>query len=71
MSKVYIDFDPKENFPKGDDLFYECRSCGIEIPSAPQENLCCKCFNIFYDVDEDKFTVGDIANIALFRKNTT
>jgi len=68
MAKVYVEFDLQEGLPKGDDLFYECRSCGIEIPSSPQENLCCKCFNIFYDLDESKFTITDSKKIALFRK---
>lgn len=70
MTKVYIDCDTSEGLPKGDDLFYECRSCGIEIPSRPQENLCCKCFNIFYDLDEDKFTIGDPSKIAFFRNDS-
>ena len=69
MSKMYVDFDPGQGYPKGEDLFYECTSCGIEMPSSPHENLCCKCFNIFYDLDEDQFTVNDTTKIALFRKS--
>lgn len=69
MGKEYIDFNPTEGFPQGDDLFYECRSCKVEIPSRPAENLCCKCFNVFYDVDEGKFTVQDTSQLALFRKS--
>ncbi|MDR1494213.1 MAG: hypothetical protein LBT05_16045 [Planctomycetaceae bacterium] len=69
MGKVYIDFDPQQGFPKENNLFYECQSCHVEIPSAPKENLCCKCFNIFYDVDEDKFSVQDTSKIALFKKS--
>ena len=68
MGKEYIDFNPTEGYPQGDDLFYECLSCQVEIPSSSTENLCCKCFNVFYDEDEDKFNVQDTSKIALFRK---
>ena len=68
MGKEYIDFDPTKGYPQEDDLFYECLFCHVEIPSSPAENLCCKCFNVFYDVDEDKFTVQDVTKIALFRQ---
>jgi len=69
MGKRYVVFDPDQGFPKGENLFYECMSCHIEIPSIPKENLCCKCFNVFYDVDEGKFTVQDTSQIALFQKD--
>ena len=68
MGKEYIDFDPAQGYPQGDDLFYECQSCQVEIPSCPTENLCCKCFNLFYDVDEAKLSVQNQDKIALFRK---
>lgn len=64
----YIEFDPREGYPTGRDLFYECGKCGVVIPSLPEDNIRCRCGNVTVDVDAGRFSVRDDSQLRLFRE---
>ena len=66
QQKRYISFDPAEGYPTGDDLFYECLTCGQSLPSWPKKNGSCECRNIRIDVDYGRIAINDHAKIRLF-----
>jgi hypothetical protein len=67
MAKHYLEFDPKQGYPKGSDLWYECQRCHTILPSNPAENVYCKCYNIIIDVDAGRFGVQDDSLVKLLR----
>ena len=44
---------------KGKDIYYKCMKCNELIPSQPNDNVGCKCGNIFIDVDTFRLIVQD------------
>ncbi len=47
MAKEYVDFDPKEGWLSGPELFYERQRYGTILPPMPEENIYCERFNMF------------------------
>jgi len=45
--------------PKGRDIYYKCLRCGEVIPSQPDDNVGCKCGNVFIDIDYFRLVVED------------
>ncbi len=48
--------------PKGRDIYYKCLRCGDVIPSQPDDNVGCKCGNVFIDIDYFRLVVEDYKN---------
>jgi len=66
MNKKYIQFDPNEGYPIGDDLFYECLHCGEVVPSSPSESTHCECRNIMIDIDYGRIKIQDHSLVKLY-----
>ena len=66
--KQYIDFDPKQGWPRGLDLFYECQRCHKALPSIPDGNMWCDCYNMCIDVDAGCLAAKDESLIKLIRR---
>ena len=64
--RTYRRFDPKQGYPAGEGLFYECTLCGDVIPSLPPDNTRCRCRNVAIDVDYGRMSVDDIGACRLF-----
>lgn len=69
MSNRYMQFDPNEGYPVGDNLFYECLSCGETVPSLPPDSTHCRCRNIMIDVDYGRISIQDHSLIRLYSKS--
>jgi hypothetical protein len=67
MSKQYIEFDHKQGYPSGPDLFYECQRCGKMLPSMAKDNVWCDCYNLCVDVDFGRLAVQDDSLVRLVR----
>jgi hypothetical protein len=71
MEMEAIDFDPKLGYPNGDDLFYECQRCKKLLPSRPDKNLWCDCYNLCVDVDAGRLAVRDNSLLKILRVTST
>lgn len=60
-------FDATTSIPRGDDLVYECTSCGRVIPSIPDDNVGCSCGNVFVDVDTFRVVIDDYSQFKVLR----
>jgi len=67
MTKQYIEFDPDQGYPQDDGLFYECQKCHKILPSMPEDNVWCDCYNLCIDVDAGRLAVKDNSLIRLVR----
>lgn len=67
MTTQYVEFDPKQGYPTGPDLAYECQRCHKIIPSMPQSNIWCDCYNLCVDVDAGRLAVKDDSLLKLLR----
>jgi hypothetical protein len=54
--------------PKDDDIYYRCTDCGDIIPSVPDDNIGCKCGNIYIDKDWWRLVVVDFGKFEVLRK---
>ena len=54
--------------PRDRDIYFRCENCGDIIPSQPDDNLGCKCGNIFIDVDYVRLAVKDFGKFTVVRK---
>jgi hypothetical protein len=57
---------PSRGYPTGRDMFYECLRCGDILPSAPSDNVQCKCRNIMIDVDYGRIVVQAQQQFKIF-----
>lgn len=48
--------------PRGKNIFYLCKTCNIQIPSQPNDNVGCECENIYIDIDYHRLVVKDFNN---------
>jgi hypothetical protein len=64
----YVDFDPRQGYPRADNLFYECQQCGKLVPSVPERNIWCDCYNIAIDVDAGRLGVRVASLVKLICK---
>jgi hypothetical protein len=67
MKKDYLVFDPRNGYPRGKDIFYECERCGDIIPSQPEDGIGCTCRNIFIDVDAGRVSVKEATKFSVFK----
>ena len=67
MKMQYVEFDPKQGYPRGPDLSYECLRCHKIVPSMPQGNTWCDCYNLCIDVDAGRLAVKDDSLLRLVR----
>ena len=56
------------NTPRAKDIFYQCTKCGDIIPSQPNDNMGCKCGNIFIDNDYVRLVVKDYKHFQVLKK---
>ena len=54
--------------PKGPDIYYRCTICSVAIPSQPDDNVGCKCGNIFIDIDYFRLVVRDFNPFEVVRR---
>ncbi len=54
--------------PKGPDIYYRCRLCSCMVPSQPNDNVGCKCGNIFIDIDYFRLVVRDFGAFEVVRR---
>jgi hypothetical protein len=64
--RVYHSFDPNAGYPAGGNLYYECVTCGVVLPSSPSDSTLCSCGNIAIDVDYGRISIKDHAAARLF-----
>jgi hypothetical protein len=65
---IYSGFKNTSEIPKDEDIFYRCMDCGGVIPSVPDDNVGCKCGNIFIDKDYWRLIVVDLTKLEVVRK---
>jgi hypothetical protein len=54
--------------PKDDDIYYRCTDCGDVIPSVPDDNIGCKCGNVYIDKDWWRLVVVDFGKFEVLLK---
>lgn len=54
-----VEFDPRNGYPAGEHIAYQCLRCGARVPSRPVEFAACDCGNIKIDVDGGRVSVKD------------
>jgi hypothetical protein len=66
--KRYIDFDPKQGYPAGKDITYECLACNATVSSLPtnDEPWTCTCRNVRVDGDAGRVSVTNDAQLRAF-----
>lgn len=64
--RKYLSFDPSKGYPAGENVYYECSLCGNILPSRPEENLACSCFNVVIDIEAGRLSVKDHKNFKAF-----
>lgn len=71
MAVQYIQFDPKDGYPTGKDVAYECTNCGGVVSSIPgnDEPWRCTCGNIKVDADAGRVSVRDHSKMRAFRRS--
>ncbi len=60
-------FERTADIPKDDDILYRCTNCGSAIPSVPDDNIGCKCGNVFIDKDYWRLIVVDLTKLEAVR----
>jgi hypothetical protein len=65
----YFDFDPRQGYPAGDALYFECTACGGSMPSLPPESTQCACGNLAIDVDYGRVSVRDHSKMQIFSED--
>lgn len=53
--------------PRDKDLYYRCTHCNVDVPSQPDDNVGCKCGNIFLDIDYFRMFVRDFDAFLVVR----
>jgi hypothetical protein len=56
--------------PKDDDIYYRCADCGDIIPSVPDDNIGCKCGNIYIDKEWWRLVVVDLGKFEVLNKTS-
>ncbi len=67
MNKQYIDFNPKDGYPRAPGLFYECVRCHKMLDSMSETNVWCDCYNLCVDADAGRLAVQDDSFVRLVR----
>jgi len=67
--RSYLDFDPKQGYPAGRDITYECTACGGTVASMPSndEAWCCACRNVRVDGDAGRVSITHADQMRAFR----
>jgi len=67
-SRIYQSFSPGENLPVGENIFYECSTCGNFVPSITKKNVSCKCQNITVEVTSKQPKIRNSEKIKIFSR---
>ena len=65
-NRTYHSYNPKQGYPAGSNLYYECQKCGDVVPSLPKDSIFCSCRNIAIDVDYGRISIKDYSLVKLF-----
>ena len=65
---VSKNFTNTRQVPKGDDLYYRCTNCSVVIPSIPDNNIACKCGNVYIDIDYFRLSIKDYTKFEVVKK---
>lgn len=65
---VRADVRDEADAPRGRELYYRCGICGEVIPSQPDDNVGCKCGNIFIDIDYHRLVVKDFSCFEVVKR---
>ena len=65
-NRAYLNWRPRDGWPRGPFLSYECSLCGQSIPSKPTRPLQCGCGNVF--VDAERVLAQDESKVRLFEE---
>ncbi len=68
FEKLSVTVRDESEAPKGSDIFYRCQLCSCAISSQPNDNVGCKCGNIFIDVDYFRLVVRDFSAFEVVRR---
>jgi len=63
-NRAYIHWAPRDGWPRGPHLRYECARCGEALPSKTNSPLRCECGNLF--IDARSIGADDEAKVRLF-----
>ncbi len=63
--------EPKDGYPKGRNISYECLICKDLIPSSPNDGIGCKCGNIFIDLDAGRISIKNHEKAEIVKTNNT
>lgn len=68
--RMYLELDPREGYPAGKDIEYECGLCGGIVASMPANEVAwdCGCRNVRVDGDAGRVSVDDPRGFRAFRR---
>jgi hypothetical protein len=67
-SRTYQSFAPGGNLPVGENIFYECLTCGNFIASTTKKNAGCKCQNVTVEVSGKQPKIRNLEKIKIFSR---
>lgn len=65
-NRAYINWTPRDGWPRGPFLNYECAICGKALPSKPRAEMKCRCGNLVVDVG--RIGADDETKIRIFEE---
>ena len=65
---ISTDVQSASEAAKGPDIYYRCTDCSDAIPSQPEDNIGCRCGNVFIDIDYFRLVVRDFRSFEVVRK---
>ena len=66
--KQYVDFDPKQGWPSGANLFYECKKCGGIVSSIKDGE--CLCGNLYVDASSGRAGASDESQVRMYKQKS-
>ena len=67
-NRLYQDFNPDQEYPAKENLYYECLTCGNSIPSMSKSGVSCKCRNITIGAISHRPTIQNLDKVKLFSR---
>lgn len=65
-NRAYVNWSPRDGWPRGPFLHYECTLCGGAVPSKSRVATQCQCGNLFADAERVGAKEG--AKVRLFEE---
>ncbi|BCM92853.1 hypothetical protein IAD21_04737 [Abditibacteriota bacterium] len=64
-NRAYVNWTPRDGWPRGPFLHYECTLCGGVVPSKSRSTQC-QCGNV--SADGERIGVKDVSKVRLFEE---